>query len=270
MSIKTNVILAMSGLVFYFATSISQATAENIGKADRVQNNVTGIIGGRSTQLSRGDSVFQNQRIRTRSNSTAQIRFNDNTRLAVGANSSITLDRAVFSGDASERLIIKAARGAFRFASGKLRKKAYKLVTPSSTVGIRGTMFDGYVDRNGNTILTLLQGQLTACTSGGECRTVKDPCGCLRIDRSGNITSSNGLTQRVLRGLRSSQAAPFLHFQSHLLRSIQAPGWLIRKCTGGDGTDGQDTDGSGGNGGNNGNNGNGGSDGGTNGGTNFG
>ena len=111
MSIRTTVILAITGLVLHFTATISQAAAQNIGKADRVQNNVTGTIGGRSTKLSRGDSVFQNQRIRTRSNSTAQFRFKDNTRLAVGANSSITLDRAVFSGDASERLIIKAKPG---------------------------------------------------------------------------------------------------------------------------------------------------------------
>ncbi|MEM1197868.1 MAG: FecR domain-containing protein [Pseudomonadota bacterium] len=268
MSIRTTVILGITGLTFHFAATINPAEAENIGKADRVQNNVTGIIGGRSTKISRGDNVFQDQRIRTRSNSTAQIRFKDNTRLAVGPNSSITLDRAVFSGDANERLIIKAARGAFRFASGKMRKKAYQLVTPSSTVGIRGTMFDGHVDANGNTILTLLQGQLTACTSGGECRTIKDPCGCLRIDRSGNITSSTGLTQRILQGLRSDQAAPFLHFQTYLLRSIQAPSWLIRKCTSGSATDGQDTDGSGNGGGDGGNGG--GNGGGSNGGTNFG
>lgn len=261
MSIRTIVILAITGFAFHFVTTIGHANAQNIGKADRIKNNVTGSIGGRSKRLTRGDSVFQNQRIRTRSNSTAQIRFKDNTRLAVGANSSIVLDRAVFSGGSSEQLVLKAARGAFRFASGKLRKNAYKLVTPSSTVGIRGTMYDVYITPGGDTILTLLQGQLTACTSGGECRTIKDPCGCLRIDRSGNITSSTGLTQRILRGLRSSQVAPFLHFQFGLLRSIQAPSWLIRKCTSGSATDGQDTDGSGGDGGS-GNNGNGGGGGG--------
>ena len=263
MSIKTTVILAIAGFVFHFATTVSHAAPENIGKADRIKNSVTGSIAGRSKRLSRGDSVFQNQRIRTRSNSTAQIRFKDNTRLAVGANSSIVLDKAVFSGGSSEQLVLKAARGAFRFASGKLRKNAYKLVTPSSTVGIRGTMYDVYITPAGDTIITLLQGQLTACTSGGACRTIKDPCGCLRIDRSGNITSSTGLTQRILQGLRSSQVAPFLHFQSNLLRSIQAPSWLIRKCTSGSSTDGQDTDGSGGNGGDNAG-GNGGGNGGTN------
>ncbi|NNF78021.1 MAG: hypothetical protein HKN05_08330 [Rhizobiales bacterium] len=248
--IKTLItILAATAFVFLFETTITHAAPENIGRADRVKNSVTGQIGGRRSKISAGDSVFQNQRIRTRSNSTAQFRFKDNTRLAVGANSSIVLDKAVFSGGSSEKLVLKAARGAFRFASGKLRKKAYQIVTPSSTVGIRGTMFDLFVGSFGETILTLLQGSLTACNGAGACRTIKDPCGCLRIDRNGNFTSSTGLTQAVLQGNRASRVAPFLYFQSGLPRSIQAPRWLIRRCTSGSATDGQDTDGSGGDGG---------------------
>lgn len=238
-------ILVAAGTLLHFGTVPGEAAPENIGKADRIKNSVTGQIGGQSKKLSAGDAVFQNQRIRTRSNSTAQFRFKDNTRLAVGSNSSIVLDRAVFSGDANEQLVLKAARGAFRFASGTLRKKAYKLVTPSSTVGIRGTMFDVFVGQSGETILTLIRGQLTACTGGGACRTIKDPCGCLRIDRNGNFTSSTGLTGRILRGTPGSTAAPFLHNQFGLLRSIQAPRHLIAKCTGGSSSGGQDTNGDG-------------------------
>ena len=115
-------------------------------------------------------------------------------------------------------------------------------------MGIRGTLFDLFIGRQGETIVTLLQGSLTACSGSGACRTIKDPCAYLRIDRSGNITSSTGLTQAVLKGNPASRVAPFLFFQSGLPRSIQAPSWLIRKCTSGSSTDGQDTDGSGGEG----------------------
>lgn len=259
--------LALSAIVFHFATTGTQAAPENIGRADRVQNTVTGQIGGKRSKISRGDSVFRNQRIRTRSNSMAQFRFKDNTRLAVGANSSIVLDKAVFSGGSEQTLVLKMARGAFRFASGRLRKRAYKLVTPSSTVGIRGTLFDTYVERSGATIITLLNGSLTACNSAGECRTINDPCACLRIEPSGNFSSSTGLTRRVLRRTPARRAAPFLHHQSNLPPSIKAPGWLIAKCTGGtsDNTGGRDGEGNAnggsGNGGRNGGGPNGGSDG---------
>ena len=261
MRLKTAVAAAAAGLFLLLTHSGVLDAAEMIGQADRIQNNVTAIMEGRSRTLSRGDTVFRDQRIRTRAHSTAQFRFIDNTRLAVGANSSIVLDDAVFSGGSDEKLVLKAARGAFRFVSGSLRKRAYQVVTPSSTVGVRGTMFDVFVGSGGETILTLLQGELTACNGDGACRTLRDPCGCLRIDQDGGFTTSTGLTRRILRGTPSSQAAPFLHFQSNLLRSIQAPRWLVAKCTGGSATDGHDTDGGGGGAGNGG--GNGGSNGGS-------
>ncbi len=267
MSAKRWAAAAACSVFLLFAPERGPAAQETIGRADRIQNTVTGSLEGRTRALSRGDNVFRDQRIRTRAHSTAQFRFADNTRLAVGANSSIVLDDAVFSGGGDEKLILKAARGAFRFASGSLRKKAYQVVTPSSTVGVRGTMFDVFVGSGGETILTLLQGELTACNGAGACQTLRDPCACLRIDQDGGFTSSTGLTRRILQGTPSARAAPFLHFQSHLLRSIQAPRWIVAKCTSGSGTDGQDTDGSGGNGGGNGGN-NGGANGGGNGGTN--
>ncbi|MEM8686450.1 MAG: FecR domain-containing protein [Pseudomonadota bacterium] len=249
MCISRGVAAAVASVFCLMTLKGGQAAAETIGRADRIQNTVTGLINGRTSSLARGDEVFRDQRIRTRAHSSAQFRFIDNTRLAVGANSSIVLDEAVFSGGRDEKLILKAARGAFRFASGSLQKKAYQVVTPSSTVGVRGTMFDVFVGSGGETILTLLQGELTACNGAGACRTLRDPCGCLRIDQDGSFTTSTGLTRRILQGTPSSQAAPFLHFQSNLLRSIQAPRWIVAKCTGGSATDGQDTDGSGGNGG---------------------
>ncbi|MEM1197867.1 MAG: FecR domain-containing protein, partial [Pseudomonadota bacterium] len=205
MGINRGIAAAMAILIYLFTANSEQAGAETIGRADRIQNTVTGLIDGRSRTLSRGDEVFRDQRIRTRAHSTAQFRFIDNTRLAVGASSSIVLDEAVFSGGSDEKLVLKAARGAFRFVSGSLRKRAYQVVTPSSTVGVRGTMFDVFVGSGGETILTLLQGELTACNGAGACRTLRDPCGCLRIDQDGNFTTSTGLTRRILQGTPSSQ-----------------------------------------------------------------
>ncbi len=239
------ILIAATGAIVWIGGSIAHAAPENIGRADRIKNTVTGQIAGRRGPITVGDSVFQNQRIRTRSNSTAQFRFKDNTRLAVGANSSIVLDDAVFSGGTNDKLILKAARGAFRFASGRSKKDAYKVVTPSSTLGVRGTLFDVFVGRSGETIVLLLQGAVTACNSSGECQTIKDPCGCLRIDRNGTFTSSSGLSRAVLRGTRPSQASPFMHNQFGLLNSLKAPGWLVAKCTAASSTGGQDTEGSG-------------------------
>ena len=123
-------------------------SAEQIGSATKIVRKVTGRISGRSSRLDRGDAVYQNQRVKAGSSSFGQFRLSDGSKLAVNANSSLVLDRFVFSGSASGgKLILKAAKGAFRFATGNMPSNSYNIVTPSSTIGVRGTMFDLYVAR---------------------------------------------------------------------------------------------------------------------------
>ncbi|MEM7429432.1 MAG: FecR domain-containing protein [Pseudomonadota bacterium] len=223
-------LLAFAGLISFCLGSAASAMPENIGRADRVKNTVTGQLGGKRTRLKVGTSVFRKQRIRARANSSAQIRFKDDTRLAVNANASVVLDKAVFSGKKPKSLVLKAARGAFRFASGNLRKDAYKIITPSSTVGVRGTMMDVFVGGRGETIILLLQGRLQACNKAGQCRVLSNPCDCVRIERNGRMTVSRGLTRAVLRGNRAKRVAPFMFYQSQLLNSMKVNRWIVRRC----------------------------------------
>ena len=136
----------------------------------------------------------------------------------------------MFSGRKKNKLFLKAARGAFRFASGSVRKDAYKIVTPSSTVGIRGTMFDMFIGGRGETIILLLHGRLQACSRAGNCRTLTNPCDAIRITRGGRISTGRGLTRSVLGGNRASRVAPFMYFQSQLLTSMTVGRGTVRQC----------------------------------------
>ncbi len=238
-------LLAVASLFVVSMAPMAISAPENIGRADRVKNNVTGQLGGKRSRIKVGTSVFRKQRIRAGSNSAAQFRFKDNTRLAVNANASIVLDKAVFSGAKKKKFVLKAARGAFRFASGTLRKNAYKIITPSSTVGIRGTMFDMYVGRGGETIIMLLQGRLQACNRSGSCRTLKTPCDAFRINRNGRMTASRGLTRAVLRGTSAKRVAPFMFLQGQLLNRMKVGRWIVRRCVDANEFDGHDTNGDG-------------------------
>ena len=52
--------------------------------------------------------------------------FRDGTKLAVGWGSSVVIDKYVFDDDASvKQLSIKAAKGTFRWISGKSKSSAY-------------------------------------------------------------------------------------------------------------------------------------------------
>lgn len=97
--------------------------------------------------LKLGDAVYPTDVIATGADSSVRITFVDQTNLALGASSRVTLDRFVFSGE--REFVLTATRGAFRFTSGDMNKSAYKVNTPTSTMGVRGTVVEFHVDSRG-------------------------------------------------------------------------------------------------------------------------
>jgi len=83
--------------------------------------------------------VYSGDEIITGPIGEAQVRFRDNTRLVVGPNSMMVIDAFVFTNDDTARQIsINAVRGAFRFITGNSPKDAYRISTPTATIGVRG------------------------------------------------------------------------------------------------------------------------------------
>jgi hypothetical protein len=105
------------------------------------------------------------------------ISFMDGTKLAVGPNSSITVDEYVLgSGNRVKKLALNASRGALRWISGKSSSSAYSIVTPFGALGVRGTAVDIYL-RNGAATMILLEGAARWCLPGRErCVTINRPC----------------------------------------------------------------------------------------------
>ena len=97
--------------------------------------------------------------------------FLDETKLALGPNSSLVLDRFVFNPESDTgSFIMTATAGVFRFVSGKLPKASYTIHTPTSTIGIRGTVFSFVVvprSPNGaaKVVITVEEGvaEITSC-----------------------------------------------------------------------------------------------------------
>ena len=226
-------------LTFGLAVSVQLSStpevraAEDIGGATKIVRTVTGRLSGSTSRLSKGDRVFRNQRLRAGRASLGQFQFRDDTRLALNANSSVRLDKFVYAGSgANTQLLLKAARGAFRFATGNMPSKAYKVITPSSTIGVRGTWFDVYVGRRGQTIVTLLYGEVEACSNAGQCRTLDTQCETVRIEPNGQIVDADRPNSTILAGESAQQAIPFLVSQSKLLRSMRVPNRVASQCSG--------------------------------------
>jgi hypothetical protein len=122
-------------------SAIPAHAQQRIGEAAHVSNQVVRVNAGRSQTLTTGGSVFRNETIRTGRAGAARLVFLDFTNLMVGPSSSVVLNRFVFSGESSRRaLTVNLARGAFRFTTGRLDKRAYKIRTPLATIGVRGTV----------------------------------------------------------------------------------------------------------------------------------
>jgi hypothetical protein len=152
------------------------AQAQTIGVAATVRNDVAQVKGASALAISIGEDVIRNEIVRTGEDSSTKLVFSDNTNLAVGPVSTVTLDKFVFAGDSTyQQATVNLVRGAFRFSTGSSDKRAYKINTPVATIGVRGTELDILSER-ARTIATLNEGRAIVCTrSGAQCVTLSNP-----------------------------------------------------------------------------------------------
>lgn len=188
----------VSSLVITAFLAADGAVAQNaskIGVASAVKNRVEGSTGGAARALAAGSSVFAREVVRTGDESTAQLLFLDETSLSIGPQSEVTLDRFVFDPNrGAGNVVINATRGAFRFVSGSQQPSNYQIRTPVATIGVRGTIFDGYLHTNakGETVLVviLVEGSCVI-TLGGKPYSLNKPGQALIITSDGNVQLVN-------------------------------------------------------------------------------
>jgi len=104
------------------------------------------MLGGATRALGLNTSVILNETVSTGAAARLEVTFKDNTRLTLGENARLTLDRYVFNPAAGRGTIRFRVVGAFRFLSGQLSKLArsdVSVTTPVATIGVRGTEFWG-------------------------------------------------------------------------------------------------------------------------------
>lgn len=157
-------------------------TAEEVGQSVRVTNVVTGSLNNR--RLAPKDPVYASESVSAEINSHGEIRLNDKSRIIVGENSVIHLDDFVVGSNGFQQGTIEVAKGAFRFITGNSPKGAFTVKTPVSTIGVRGTVFDVYVNALGLTRVILFKGEIEACSSSN-CVVVNRPCDIAEVTSNG-------------------------------------------------------------------------------------
>lgn len=151
------------------ALLLEPVQAAQIGVASVVRNDVSGNFGGQRRVLQVGTSVHQNETVTTGADSSAQLLFRDETSLTLGAESSLTLDRFVYDPNAKRGdIAVSIGRGAFRFVTGSADPSSYKIRTPVATLGIRGTIVEGYLnDSTGMFTIVVVEGSVDVILADG-------------------------------------------------------------------------------------------------------
>lgn len=198
------------GFLLSFTAAETQAAVE-IGTAQAVKKDVTGTVEAQARAIKEGDPVHQDEKIETATGSEGEFVFQDDTKLAVGPDSAITLDKFVYdpTGKGGE-IVIEATKGAFRFISGKSAKTAYKINTPVTTIGVRGTIFDGFVNDDGEIALLLVEGEIDVCATPGNCRRLNRRGFFYHIRRNGVISDPLKWDGTFLAGVAFGSAFPFV------------------------------------------------------------
>ena len=90
-----------------------------------------------------GQLVYETDGLRTGADGKVGVTLNDDTRLSLGPNSELKLDRFTYApAESSFGLVLKFVRGAATYVSGRIAKLApdsIRLETPASIIGVRGT-----------------------------------------------------------------------------------------------------------------------------------
>ena len=114
-----------------------------IGNSNVVVKTVTGEIGDEKRVLQLNDDVYFNEAITTMEESATEITFLDGTKLTLGEDTEVVLDKFIYDPDPSNsQFVLSLSKGVMRFVSGSMPSEAYKIHTPVGTVGIRGSVID--------------------------------------------------------------------------------------------------------------------------------
>lgn len=176
-----------------------RAQAQEIGAVEKASGEVFGndIL----ARMKEGDKLLFRQRVATGADGVADLKFVDDSRLHLGANTEVTLDEFVYRpGDGVVNGAFRVTRGVLRLGSGKAKMQV-GIQTPAATLGIRGTRFDVHVTPQG-TELAVIEGEVE----------IRGPFGSQRVGpgRSFRVTPAGGdFTQGPSQDMQRAVVAMF-------------------------------------------------------------
>lgn len=156
------------------ASSARAEDAEEIGGVEDIVNYAWSTMDPEPRdEIELEDDIYMNEVVETGEESALVVKFSDGSKLTLGENAKIVIDKYVYDplSSAGEQAVT-LSKGAFRFVSGALPKANVKIATPTVTIGIRGTELIFDVADDGETEMSTISGEADATDGSGETLTV--------------------------------------------------------------------------------------------------
>jgi hypothetical protein len=173
------------------ASGLEAAPQQPIGSALVVVNLVTAEFNRDTRTLQNGDRVHQDENIEVGTDASSEFKLDDDTKLALGPGSHLKLDKFVYDpGKSKGSIVLDLVKGTFRFMTGVAEKPTYVIKTPAAAITVRGTIFDVYIQDDGQSWLLLIEGAIRVCNERGtQCRDLTEPGKLIRITSDGDVGS---------------------------------------------------------------------------------
>lgn len=205
--------------VFIVLSTIPASTSASIGKVLSVKQGADVTRAGKTIRLREGMEVESGDAIATNGSGVVQLVFVDETKIAVGPNARMVLDVSMLRGNRkAKNFTVRALGGSFRFISGKSRKRAYSIKTPTATMAVRGTTFDMWITSQNQSAMLVIEGTVQMCGRRGSCRSASRQCSMFATAPGGQVGRAADQQQydKALKG-----GFPFIQSQKDLLPQFQ-------------------------------------------------
>ena len=156
------------------------------------------------------DLLYQETDLVTGSGSRLHATLIDGSKLMVGENSEIKLNKFLLK-EVNSVGELEVVKGAFRLISGQINKTpggTLKIKTPLVSIGIRGTDFWGLQTEQNLTLALIDNGIIDVTTLSGEEVTLDQSMTFILVDQNGNISEIQKLPTEVLEEAAKTVSLP--------------------------------------------------------------
>lgn len=149
------------GAYVWSAIAATAATPIRVGEITDVKGSGWGLsLGNVKYDKLGGDTLVMDEVVSTGQRSAMTMLFIDKTVMTLGPNAEITIDEMVYNPEDSDKDIVSITlgKGSFYFVSGLVAKEKVTIVTPTATIGIRGTELVINIKEDGSTSVGVAKG----------------------------------------------------------------------------------------------------------------